>query len=90
MKNWIFSVVVLASVVATPLAAAEKDQSESEDRVGLELRITPKRYTVLDYLSDIQESTRITDIDPGNPVRQLETRKNPKYEPLNPLVLFRW
>jgi len=90
MKNWIFSVVVLASILATPLAAAEKEQNDGKDQVGLEFRITPRHYTFQEYLSDLHESARFTDIDPSNPVRQLETRRNPKYEPQNPLVLFRW
>ncbi|TMA13590.1 MAG: hypothetical protein E6J89_00865 [Deltaproteobacteria bacterium] len=91
MKNRIFSLVILASLVAAPAIAYERDKSDREDQFAIDLQIhsVPDRYTFQDYLSDLTESTRIADIDAKNPVRQLEARKNPKYQPLNPIVI-RW
>lgn len=89
--NWIFSLVILASLVTAPAMAAEREEGDREDQVAIELLILsiPHQYAFQDYLSDLVESTRITDIDSNNPVRQLEARRNPKYEPLNPIIM-RW
>lgn len=91
MTNWIVSLVVLASLATVPTMASGKEKDDREDRFVLELQIhpVPHRYTFQDYLSDLTESARVTDIDSRNPVRQLEARKNRQYEPVNPIVI-RW
>jgi len=89
--RWIFSLVVLASLVAAPAMASESETGDREDQVVIELQIlaVPDRYTFQDYLSDVTESTRIADINSKNPLRQLEARKSRPYEPLNPIIM-RW
>lgn len=91
MKNWISSLVILTSLVTAPAMADEREKNNRDDPVTIELQIhsVPGRYTFQDYVSDLAESARIADIDSKNPVRQLEARKNSKYEPLNPIVI-RW
>jgi hypothetical protein len=90
MKNWIFSLIILDSTMIAPVMAVQTEKRVREDRLEMELRITPNRYTWRNYLSDLPESTRVTDVNSKNPVRQLEARRYSKYEPLNPVVLFRW
>jgi len=100
MKNWIVSVVVIASVATSsaiaydPTTQHESQNSDQRNRfeIHLEKNSIPNRqpYTFNQYLDDLTESTRSTDIDSKNPVRQLEARNNHKYEPLNPIILFRW
>jgi hypothetical protein len=100
MKNWIVSVVVIASMAASsaiaydPTTQQETQNSDQQHRfdIYLEKNSVPNRqpYTFSQYLDDLTESTRATDVDSKNPVRQLEARNKHKYEPLNPIILFRW
>lgn len=100
MKNWIVSVVVIASVATSsaiaydPTTQHETQNSDQQNRfeIHMEKNSLPNRppRTFSQYLDDLTESTRSTDIDSTNPVRQLQARNNLKYEPLNPIVLFRW
>ena len=90
MKYWTcFCLIVFLSAVSA--ATSKGAYIGREDQITIGLRIYPisDRYTFRDYLSDLTASTRISDITPENPVRQLEARKDRKYEPLNPIV-FRW
>ena len=91
MKIRIFTLLVLTSLITVPSMVAGKEKSDREDRFAMELEIrsVPNRYTFQDYLSDLTESARSTDIDSRNPVRQREAKKNRRYEPLNPIVI-RW
>ena len=100
MKNWIVSVVVVASVATSSAIAydptTQRETQYSAQRNRFEIHLgknsvsNRQPYTFRQYLDDLTESTRSTDIDSTNPVRQLEARNNPKYEPLNPIILFRW
>jgi hypothetical protein len=90
MKTWIFSLIILASLVTTPVVAAERDKDDREDHaIELKIHSVPQPYTFQDYVSDLKESTRIAQTDSNNPVRELEARKNRKSEPLNPIII-RW
>jgi len=101
MKTWIVSVstVVLAatsSAIAGGPTALQVEMNNSEQRnhgeIYLEKNSVPNQRpgTISQYLDDLTESTRRTTVDANGPVRQLEARNNHKYEPLNPIVLFRW
>ncbi len=92
MKHWIYYLAILASLAPATVMAADLESSAREAQPDIELKshAIPKRYTFQDYLSDVVESTRIDQVDPKNPIRQREAQKEKKYEPLNPLVLFRW
>lgn len=100
MKTWIVSVVMIAS--AAPSSALAYDptprhetlisEPQKQFEIHLEKNSVPNRRprTFSQYLDDLTESTRLTDIDATNPLRQLEAQNKHKYEPLNPIVLFRW
>ncbi len=92
MKNWICGLIILASLAAVPAMAFDLESREREAQPDIELKSheIPKRYTFQNYLSDVVESTRIDQADPRNPIRQREANKEKKYEPLNPVILFRW
>lgn len=91
MKYWTLCLGLMACLITMPAAASEEIDFDREDRIVIELRRqpNPERYTFQDYLSDLRESARISEINPENPVRRLEARKEKKHEPLNPIV-FRW
>jgi hypothetical protein len=94
MRYWIYSLIILASLVGGSAAAADREDRKWEDEAQIELQIQapPQRYTFQDYMSDLKASTRIDQMDLDNRVRQLESRKNQKYEPpiLNPFPILRW
>ncbi len=94
MRYWIYSLVILASLGGIPAMASDREDRNWEDEAQIELEIqaTPRRYTFQDYMSDLKASTRIDQMDLDNPVRQLESRRNQKYEPpiLNPFPILRW
>ena len=94
MRYWIYSLIILASLVGVPAIASDREDRNWEDEAQIELQIqaTPRRYTFQDYMSDLKASTRDDQTDLDNPVRQLESRRNQKYEPpiLNPFPILRW
>jgi len=94
MRYWIYFLIILASLGGVPAMASGREDRNREDEAQIELQIqaTPQRYTFHDYMSDLKASTRIDQMDLNNPVRQLESRRNQKYEPpiLNPFPILRW
>ena len=94
MRYWIYSLIILASLVGVPAIASDREDRNWEDEAQIELQIqaTPRRYTFQDYMSDLKDSTRSDQMDLDNPVHQLESRRNQKYEPpiLNPFPILRW
>ncbi len=94
MRYWIYSLIILASLGGVSAKASDREDRNREDEAQIELRIEPppQRYTFHDYMSDLKASTRIDQMDLDNPVRQLESRRNQKYQPpiLNPFPVFRW
>ena len=94
MRYWIYSLIILASFGGVPAMASDREDRnrEYEAQIELQIQATPRRYTFQDYMSDLKDSTRIDQMDLDNPVHQLESRRNQKYEPpiLNPFPIFRW
>ncbi len=94
MRYWIYFLIILASLGGVPAVASDREDRKWEDEAQIELQIqaTPRQYTFHDYMSDLKASTRIDQMDLDNPVRQLESRRNQKYEPpiLNPFPILRW
>jgi hypothetical protein len=94
MRYWIYFLIILASLGGVPAMAADREDRNREDEAQIELRIEPppRQYTFQDYMSDLKASTRIDQMDLDNPVRQLESRRNQKYQPpiLNPFPILRW
>jgi hypothetical protein len=71
--------------------ASEQKKKDTQDQFDLKLQIDPslQPYTFQNYLSDLTELARVDQPASENPVRELESRKEHKYEPLNPIVI-RW
>jgi len=94
MRYWIYSLIILASFGGVPAMASDREDRNWEDEAQIELQIqrTPRRYTFEDYTSDLKAATRDDRSDLDNPVRQLESRRDQKYEPpiLNPFPILRW
>ena len=91
MKFWICCLAILALLGVSPAMASEQKKNDPQDQFEMELEIhpTPKRYSFQNYLSDLTDLARLDQPAPENPVRELQSRKQQKYEPLNPIII-RW
>ena len=88
MRYWTLCFTLMFVLGAAPASASKENNIDKERlTMGLRIQAAPNRYTFHDYLSDLAASAR--DNIRKNPVSQLEARKDPRYEPLNPIV-FRW
>ncbi len=92
MKFWICCLAILALLEVSSAMASEQEKNDPQDQFEMEPEIhpTPQQYTFQNYLSDLTDLAQSFDQPaPENPIRQLESRKEQKYEPLNPIII-RW
>jgi hypothetical protein len=91
MQLYVWSLVILGLLGVSPGIASEekKNDTQSQFDMTLEIQPAPQRYTFQNYLADLTELARVDQPARDNPVRELEARKEHRYEPLNPIVI-RW
>jgi hypothetical protein len=90
MKFWLCSLAILALLKVPAAVASEQEENDPQDQFKMELEIhpTPQRYTFQNYLSDLTDLARsFNEPAPENAIRELESRKKQKYEPLNPIII---
>ena len=89
-KFWLCCLAILALLEVSAMAASEHEKNDPQDRFEMDLEVhpTPQRYTFENYLSDLTDLSRsFNEPAPENPIRELESRKEHKYEPLNPIII---